>query len=284
MLPAIGYTLPVSAIDCLKDPAVDAVDFLLTKPSDATQLAAISSQHPYGVVNIHLGSLSLTDDVARWCSERSAVQQLVATGWGTTVSVSLSAQSPEPNNDAAMKRVLEFVRTLQRQFDGSRLFLEIVPAVKEPATPQRDADFLAEILQRTGCGWLLNVAEIDARSRNVGFDPYDYIAEVLPAAASVLIRLASVRFEKRIGAVVTTTEGAIPDEIWSLLRHTLVLGSHKARAVVVAGRELRGGETLRKSDLRHSRFIVDRVQGRQRLLRQNPAAQDFLTRGTIRRV
>ena len=136
-----------------------------------------------------------------------------------------------------MKRVLEVIRTLQRQFDGSRLFLEIVPALKDPATPQRDADFLAEILQRTGCGWLLNLAEIDARSRNVGFDPYDHIAEVLPAAASLVIRLASVRFEKRIGAVVTTTEGAIPDEIWSLLRHTLVLGSHKARAVVVAGRE-----------------------------------------------
>ena len=74
MLPAIGYTIPVYAMDCLKDPAVDAVDFLLTKPSDATQLATISSQHPYGVLNIHLGSLSLTDDVAKWCSERSAIR------------------------------------------------------------------------------------------------------------------------------------------------------------------------------------------------------------------
>jgi len=82
---------------------------------------------------------------------------------------------------------------------------------------------------------------------------------------------------------VTTAEGAVPDEIWSLLRHALVLGCHKTRAVVIAGRELRGGEALRKSDLRHARFIVDRVQGRLRMLRHQPGAGDFLARGKNRR-
>ncbi len=283
MLPVIGYTLPAHAAECLKDPGVEAVDFVLSQPTDVKSLTALSNQHPYGVVNIHLGSLGLHDDVEQWCEARSAIRELVSTGWGTTISVSLSAQSPETGDQAALNRVPDVVRALQRRFEGARLYLELLPAVKEPSTPQRDADFLAEVLQRTHCGWLLNLGDVYARSRNLGFDAYDQIAEVLPAAASVLIRVSSVRFEKRIGAVVTATEGAIPDEIWSLLRHSLVLGSHKTRAVVIAGRELRGGETPRRSDLRHARFIVDRVQGRQRMLKQHPGVHDYLARGSIRR-
>jgi uncharacterized protein (UPF0276 family) len=283
MLPALGYTLPTHATDCLKDGAVEAADFIPGQFSDATQLSAITSQHPFGVVNIHLGTLALSDNLDAWCLEREAIRRLLSTSWGATVSVSLVTRSPEPSDETALKRILDVIRTLQLRFEGARLYLEITPAVKDPATPHRDADFLSEVLQLTGCGWLLNVAEVYARSRNVGFDAYDQIAEILPSATNVLIRASSVRFEKRIGAVVTTAEGAIPDEIWSLLRHALVLGGHKTRAVVIAGRELRGGETLRKSDLRHARFIVDRVQGRQRMLRQQPGAGDFLARGTIRR-
>jgi uncharacterized protein (UPF0276 family) len=283
MLPALGYTLPTHATDCLKDPAVEAADLVPAQFADATQLSAITSQHPYGLVNIHLGTLALSDNLDAWCTERDAIRQLLGTSWGATVSVSLSAGSPEPTDEAGLKRVLDIVKALQRRFEGARLYLEITPAVKDPATPQRDADFLSEVLQRTGCGWLLNVSEAYARSQNAGFDAYDQIAEIMPSATNVLIRASSVRFEKRIGAVVTTAEGAIPDEVWSLLRHALLLGSHKTRAVVIAGRDLRGGETLRKSDLRHARFIVDRVQGRQRMLRQQAGAADFLARGTIRR-
>jgi len=283
MLPVIGYSLPCHALDCLSDPAVEAVDILFENKLDAGRLAALNAQHPLGVVNIDLGSLSLTEDFHAWRQQRHALRQLAAAGWGTTVSVSLAAQSPEPGDDATLGRVVELVRNLQGTFEGSRLYLELAPAVKEPATPQRDADFLVNVLQKTGCGWLLNIADTYSRSRNVGFDPYDQVAEVLPSATNVLIRVSSVRFEKRIGAVVTVTEGAIPDEIWSLLRHSLVLGIHKTRAVVFSGRERRGGETLRKSDLRHARFIVDRVQGRQRMLKQQGGLRDFLARGTIRR-
>lgn len=283
MLPALGYTLPTHAADCLKDAAVEAADFTPIQWTDATPLAAITSQHPFGVVNIHLGTLALSDNLEAWCHERSAIRQLLSTSWGATVSVSLSARSPELNDDTGLKQVLDVVRILQQRFEGARLYLEIMPAVKDPSTPQRDADFLTEVLQQTGCGWLLNIAEVYARSRNAGFDAYDQIAEILPSATNVLVRVSSVRFEKRIGAVVTTAEGAIPDEVWSLLRHTLVLGCHKTRAVMIAGRELRGGETLRKSDVRHARFIVDRVQGRLRMLRQQPGVSDFLARGSIRR-
>ncbi|OAI51997.1 hypothetical protein AYO47_06645 [Planctomyces sp. SCGC AG-212-M04] len=57
MLPALGYTLPTHATDCLKDGAVEAADFVPSQFSDATQLSAITSQHPFGVVNIYLGTL-----------------------------------------------------------------------------------------------------------------------------------------------------------------------------------------------------------------------------------
>lgn len=283
MLPVIGYSLPAHAMDCLSDPAVEAVDFLLESAADLKSLSALSTQHPFGVVNIHLGSLSQSEDLDAWCEQRQAIQQLVATGWGMTVSLSLAAQSPDASDATSLSRAVMLVRTVQRKFEGSRVYVEIVPAVKEPATPQRDADFLVAVLQGTGCGWVLNVADVYARSRNAGFDAYDQIAEVLPSATNVLVRVSSVRFEKRIGAVVTAAEGAIPDEVWSLLRHSLVLGSHKTRAIVIGGRELRGGETLRKSDLRHTRFIVDRVQGRQRMLKQYAGAHEFPARGTIRR-
>ncbi len=283
MLPVIGYSLPPHAIEGVSDPAVEAVDVHLETVSDVERVVAVTGRYPLGVVNLHLGSLSLHDNLEQWCADRQAIQNLVATGWGTTVSLSLTVQSAESGDEESLNRVVRVLRSVERHFGASRLYVEIQPAIKDPATPQRDADFLAAVLAQSGCGWLLNVAELHARSRNVGFDAYDQIAEVLPAASNVLIRVSSVRFEKRIGAVVTAAEGAIPDEVWSLLRHALMLGSHKTRAVVIAGRELRGGAILRQSDLRHTRFIIDRVQGRQRMLRQHPGVHDFLVRGVHRR-
>jgi hypothetical protein len=61
-----------------------------------------------------------------------------------------------------------------------------------------------------------------------------------------------------------------------------VLGCHKTRALFLAGREFRSSEKLRKSDLKHAHFLVDRVQGRQRLLRQHPVLGNDLNRGSMR--
>ena len=44
------------------------------------------------------------------------------------------------------------VRTIQQTFEGTRLYLELTPALKEPATPQRDTDFLISVLEQAGCG------------------------------------------------------------------------------------------------------------------------------------
>ena len=76
MLPALGYTLPTHATDCLKDAAVEAADFVPSQFSDATQLSTITSQHPFGLVNFHLGTLALSDNLDAWCQERAAIRQL----------------------------------------------------------------------------------------------------------------------------------------------------------------------------------------------------------------
>lgn len=83
---------------------------------------------------------------------------------------------PLPLTEETLARVCDHVDEVQTAL-GRQMLLE------NPSTYLRfaestipEVEFIAEVSRRTGCGLLLDVANVDVSATNHGFDPIDYLA------------------------------------------------------------------------------------------------------------
>jgi hypothetical protein len=118
---------------------------------------------------------------------------------------------------ACTKQVLEHVAArvahVQERL-GRRLLLENASAyVAFRAREMEEADFLAELARRTGCGVLLDVNNLVVNAANLGIDP-EHALEALPADAVGYMHLAghAVLPDVRID----THDAAVPSAVWTL--------------------------------------------------------------------
>lgn len=85
-----------------------------------------------------------------------------------------------------------------------------------------EQDFLAEAVQRTGCGLLLDVNNVFVTSWNLGQDPYEYIDRV-PCEAVGEIHLAGHEQDEKLGdQLLIDTHGApVSADVWKLYEYTI---------------------------------------------------------------
>jgi uncharacterized protein (UPF0276 family) len=163
--------------------------------------------------------------------------------------------------------VCRTVDSLQRIFGSTRFYLENCAGLN------LTADVLSRILEKTGCGWMLDVTSVYADAKNLGYDAYDFIAEVLPAVTRVQMHLSGGDFDNRVGQYRDSHSHAVPEEVWSLYRHALVLGGHKTQAVFIErDRDFPSSDGWR-NEVRHARFLAERVHCRQRMMRSSAMAR-----------
>ncbi len=130
---------------------------------------------------------------------------------------------PIPYNRAGLRRVCDHIDQAQERL-GRRLLLENPSTyVTFAASTLDEGAFLAAVVQRTGCGLLLDVNNAYISAVNHGRDPWDLIA-ALPPAAIGEIHLAGFA-EDRDGAgdrLLIDTHGApVAAAVWDLYRRTL---------------------------------------------------------------
>ena len=85
------------------------------------------------------------------------------------------------------------------------------------------ADFIGELVRRTGCGLLLDVSNVHVSCVNHGRDPQAFIT-ALPLAATGQIHLAG--FARDVDAagdplLIDSHGAAVADEVWRLYRFAL---------------------------------------------------------------
>lgn len=79
-----------------------------------------------------------------------------------------------------------------------------------------EADFLQELVRRTGCGLLVDANNIHVSSTNLGFSALDYIG-ALPASAVTEYHLAGHRRDPELGALlIDSHDQPIAPIVWSL--------------------------------------------------------------------
>ena len=120
---------------------------------------------------------------------------------------------PIPPTAEALAHVAERVDAVQAHL-GRRILLENVSAyVAWRIAEMTEADFLAELVRRTGCGILLDVNNVWVSASNLGYDPHEWLAR-LPAGAVGQMHVAGHR---DLGThLLDSHDCPVVPEVWAL--------------------------------------------------------------------
>ena len=194
-----------------------------------TALAAIRERHP---LSLHGVGLSLAADADPVPEHLKALRILVDRfepfvvsehlAWSTHRGFHQPDLLPFPRTRAALARVAANVSRMQDAL-GRQVLVEN-PALYLPLTGH-DLDetyFLSALVDKTGCGLLVDVNNVYVSARNLGYGARDYLDD-LPAAAIGEIHVAGHGEDDRRGAaLLIDTHGApVAEPVWTLYRRLI---------------------------------------------------------------
>ena len=135
--------------------------------------------------------------------------------WSADAHSQLHDLLPVPLTREALDHVGTRIAQVQDLL-GRPLVLENVSSyLRFAADEMGEAEWIAQLLQATGAGLLLDVNNVYVSSRNHGFDPVAYL-EALPVAAVRQIHLAG--HEDRGDLPIDTHDRPVCDAVWQLYR------------------------------------------------------------------
>lgn len=143
--------------------------------------------------------------------------------WASHGDVFLNDLLPVPYTLKALQRVCDHVDQVQAHLKCRMLLENPATYIEFAATTMAEAEFIGEIVRRTGCGLLLDVNNVYVSCTNHNRDPYAYI-RALPHVAVGEIHLAGFAREQD-GAgdpLLIDTHGAqVAQEVWQLYAYAL---------------------------------------------------------------
>ncbi len=138
--------------------------------------------------------------------------------WGRAGSRHLNDLLPLPYTDEALDVVCDHVDEVQEHLHRQILIENISSYVQFRHSTMPEAEFIAHVARRTGCGILLDVNNLYVNEANNGIDPDTYL-DALPVDAIREIHLAG---HDRVGALLIDTHGTrVAPAVWELYARAL---------------------------------------------------------------
>ncbi|MBS1963223.1 MAG: DUF692 domain-containing protein [Bdellovibrionales bacterium] len=157
---------------------------------------------------------------------------------------------PLPYTQESLDVVCEKIDRVQ-EFLGRRFTVENVSAyVAWDDSRMSEAEFLASVAKRTGCGLLLDLNNVFVTARNLGTDAEAFLS-ALPLGAVDQIHLAGPS-ERDDGFLVDTHDSDVREEVWALYRRWLALRTRPTAVMVERDGNIPEWEVLEKEILRIS--------------------------------
>ena len=157
--------------------------------------------------------------VARY--EPQAVSEHLA--WSSHGGFGFPDLLPLPLTEATLDRVATHVDQVQTALGRPILIENPSTYLRFAASTIPEVEFLADLARRSGCGLLLDVANIDVSATNHGFDAVDYL-EAFPFDRVAEIHLAG-RFETEDEAgrplFIDAHASPIADPVWRLYQRVI---------------------------------------------------------------
>jgi uncharacterized protein (UPF0276 family) len=126
---------------------------------------------------------------------------------------------PMPYTEAALQHLTPRIAQVQDLLQRPLVLENVSSYVRFAADEMSEAEFVAELLRRSGAKLLLDVNNVYVSSRNHGFDARAYI-DLMPASQVQQIHLAG--HEDRGDILVDTHDHPVCDAVWQLYCYTLL--------------------------------------------------------------
>ena len=122
--------------------------------------------------------------------------------------------------------VVANVRRIRETVPGRPFLLENISYyLAFPQSTMTEPQFLTRVLEQADCGLLLDVNNVFVNSRNLDFDPYQFLRSI-PLERVVQVHIAG--FKETADLLIDTHDSPVDGEVWQLLdyvcRHSPVLG------------------------------------------------------------
>ncbi|MBS7538035.1 DUF692 domain-containing protein [Ancylobacter lacus] len=193
-------------------------------------LAAIRERYP---VSLHGVGLSIGADRPLDREHLARLKGLIARfepglfsehlAWSTHETGFLNDLLPLPYTEAALARVCRHVDEVQDVL-GRRMLLENPSTyVVFAESTIAEVDFLAEVVARTGCGLLLDVANVAVSATNHGYDPFAYL-DAFPLAHVGEIHLAGAAEtldDNGAPLLIDAHDSPVAAQVWALYGHVV---------------------------------------------------------------
>lgn len=272
-LPGIGYALREQNRYILDDPAINAVEITFERADDPLRVDRYLGEQEFDHVGIHALKLSVASPEAPGLNYLETLLAIAEENDAESISdhlgftrdahkgVEMGHFAPPPFTAAALDVTCRNIDHVQKFFArrDRRFYIENIAYLFRFEGTMSEADFLSQLLRKTGCGWLLDVTNVYANATNFGFDPYEFISAVMPAADRVQIHLAGGYYDDKFGMYIDSHSEPIPEPVWNLYRHSLQLGRRKIDGVFLERDQNYPDERGWRSEIRKVRAVVEEV-------------------------
>ncbi len=128
--------------------------------------------------------------------------------------ISIGHLAPLPFSREAVDVVVRNVEVVQREISTPLILENITSPLIVPGSDMEEADFLTEVLDRTGCGLLCDVTNLYTNSVNHGQD-LDHVLARWPWDRVVQLHLAGGHWDD--GLLIDSHAHPVPSEVWAVL-------------------------------------------------------------------
>ena len=271
MMPAIGYAIREQNRPILDDPAINAVEITFERADDPLRIDRYIQEMDFDHVSVHALKLSVASPEPPGEKYMKALKAIALENGALSISdhlgftrdghngVEMGHFAPPPYTEPAIEATVRNIDIIQKYFGDIRFYVENIAYLFSFEGTMSEAEFLRRVLKQSGCGWVLDVTNVYANARNFEFDPYEFIAEVMPDADRVQMHLAGGFYDEKAEMYIDSHSHPIPERVWDLYRHSLELGRGKVDAVFIERDQNFPDEAGWREEVRTTRRIAEEV-------------------------
>ncbi|HET7133734.1 MAG TPA: DUF692 domain-containing protein, partial [Gammaproteobacteria bacterium] len=229
----IGLRLPHLAAAAAGAPLAGWVEIhpenFLANPHARELLLAVRQRSAvaFHTVGVSAGSADGVDreHLARLAALASELEPFAISGhlaWSTHRGLYLNDLLPLPYDDDTLAIVAANVHEIQDTLGRPYIVENPASYVAFGSSTIAEAEFLAELVHRTGCRLLCDVSNVHVSASNLGYDAYAYL-DAFPARAVAELHMGGFTAEAEEGAqvLIDTHDGPIADTVLELYAHAL---------------------------------------------------------------
>ena len=182
MVPAIGYAIREQNRYVLDDPAINAAEITFERADEPLRVNRYIRDMDFDVVSVHALKLSVASPDPPGLAYLQALKAIAEENGACSISdhlgftrdsddgVEIGHFAPPPFTESALDATCRNIDMIQNHFETIRFYLENIAYLFRFKGTMTESEFLAKVLQKTGCGWLLDVTNVYANARNFVYD------------------------------------------------------------------------------------------------------------------